>query len=129
MLTISEFAKRLSNERKRLKMTQAEFGKLCGVKPASQFLYEKGARAPNADYLLKAAEVGVHISYLFQDESVRFGASELSTDDLASLYVESDTKGRDTNGMLYDLEHRVNIFKNLIANSANVLTNKIKKSA
>jgi len=129
MLTNPNFGKRLSTERKRLRMTQADFAEACGVKPASQFLYERGDRTPNAKYLSKAAKVGVHIGYLFQGDSAKYGTNILATDDLVKIFVECDTKCRDTNGRLQDLEHRIKYFRDSIEKCATLATKKLKDSA
>lgn len=51
-------------ERKRLNLSQTEFGEACGVGLRSQQNYENGSRTPDADYLQKAHELGVDINYL-----------------------------------------------------------------
>ena len=48
---MSSLGGRLREERKRLDMTQAEFGKIGGVSGETQGNYEKGKRTPTATYL------------------------------------------------------------------------------
>jgi transcriptional regulator with XRE-family HTH domain len=108
-----EFGGRLAEERKRLSLNQTEFAKACGVKSASQFLYEKGDRTPNAEYLLKAQDIGVRIGYLFGgDKAVNTNA--ISTQELGRLYKRVDDLSRDSLGRLLDIEHRVALFIRLI---------------
>ncbi|WP_230660458.1 helix-turn-helix domain-containing protein [Psychrobacter sp. I-STPA10] len=58
------FSDRLREERDRIGLKQKEFGEFCGVKRNAQILYEKGERSPDSDYLTKAYELGVDVSYL-----------------------------------------------------------------
>ena len=58
------FAERLKEERGKLGLNQEDFGKACGVKKLAQFNYEKGERKPDSEYLQKAHELGVDVSYL-----------------------------------------------------------------
>nr|WP_315210811.1 helix-turn-helix transcriptional regulator [uncultured Albidiferax sp.] len=58
------FSERLTQERKRLKMSQAILGAHGGVAKLTQFSYEKGTSAPDAVYLAKVAEVGVDVLYV-----------------------------------------------------------------
>lgn len=55
---------RIKSERKKLGLTQAEFSEACGVKLRAQSNYEAGKNVPDADYLEKAHELGVDITYL-----------------------------------------------------------------
>lgn len=58
------FSERLKEERLRLTLSQTDFAKPCGVTKQAQIRYEKGERQPNSDYLQKAHELGVDVSYL-----------------------------------------------------------------
>lgn len=62
------FSERLKDERERLGLSQTDFGEKCGVKKLAQINYEKGERKPDSDYLQKAHELGVDISYLFSGQ-------------------------------------------------------------
>lgn len=55
---------RLRGERQRLGLAQSEFGAKCGVSKTSQFNYEAGERSPDAEYFLKAHELGVDTHYV-----------------------------------------------------------------
>ena len=72
-------AARLRQERERLGYTQNAFAELGGVKRVSQFLYEKGDRAPDTSYLLRLERHGVNIGYiLFGDAVERREAGRLA---------------------------------------------------
>lgn len=59
-----DFSARLKEERKRLGLNQETFGTVAGVSQMSQLNYEKGARKPDADYLMAIAKHGVDVAYL-----------------------------------------------------------------
>lgn len=62
------FGDRLRLERKRIGMSQEEFGRACGVVRKSQISYEAGTRSPNADYLQCAHRQGVDVTFLITGE-------------------------------------------------------------
>lgn len=113
MQKLSKFCERLTEERKRLSLTQAQFAKACGVKPASQFLYEKGDRSPNSEYLLKAQGIGVRIDYLFAGEAA-LSTQTTNVHELGRLFKRVDDLSRDALGRLTDLESRVQLFMLLL---------------
>lgn len=108
-----EFHQRLAAERKRLGMTQREFAHACGVKPPSQFLYEKGDRSPSATYLSKALICGVNLAALFYGEENLNMGSALPSAEMVKLYSTCDHMCRDPEGRLLDLEERASVFKDL----------------
>lgn len=55
---------RLKEERKRLALTQTEFGRLGGVGKTTQINYESGERSPDAQYLEAIARTGVDVQYI-----------------------------------------------------------------
>ncbi len=55
---------RLSDERGRLGMSQADFARLAGLTDRAQRLYEKGERFPDAQYLAAVAGHGVDVLYV-----------------------------------------------------------------
>ena len=63
---------RLRAERERLKLSQAAIAEAGGVKPLTQFSYEKGSSYPNADYLAKVSELGVDALYVVIGERAPF---------------------------------------------------------
>lgn len=66
---------RLKSERLRLGVAPADFAGACGVSRTTQFAYEGGARAPDADYLQRAADLGVDVLFV-----VTGGRSSLDSD-------------------------------------------------
>ncbi|MGX9694917.1 helix-turn-helix domain-containing protein [Achromobacter anxifer] len=69
---------RLREERKRLRMDQATFGEVGGVKALAQLTYESGKRSPDANYLERVAAAGVDVLYVLT------GVRTLSEADLAA---------------------------------------------
>lgn len=55
---------RLREERMRTGLTQTEFAELAGVKKNAQSNYEKGERAPDAEYLIALADAGYDVLYI-----------------------------------------------------------------
>lgn len=55
---------RLQSERKRLKMSLVAFGDAVGVSKTTQVMYEADTRAPDTNYLARAATVGVDSVYV-----------------------------------------------------------------
>lgn len=55
---------RLRLERKRLKLNQSSFGESVGVLQKTQSSYEKDKRKPDSEYLCRASEIGVDITYV-----------------------------------------------------------------
>lgn len=114
MKKFSDFGNRLQSERERLCLTQAEMANLCGVKPASQYLYERGDRTPNAEYLMKASTIGIDTEFLLDAKKVPDASStNHSINELRKLFVECDHKSRDEMGRLLDLDNRASIFISL----------------
>lgn len=58
------FCERLKAERKRLGYTGATFAVAVGVPQSSQSMFETGKRVPDADYLMKACELGADPAFL-----------------------------------------------------------------
>ncbi|MFP4894514.1 helix-turn-helix domain-containing protein [Paraburkholderia sp. EG304] len=55
---------RLRAERKQMNLSQRAFGERGGVTEKTQVLYEKGERAPDANYLSRISGVGVDVLYV-----------------------------------------------------------------
>lgn len=55
---------RLRSERKRLGVSQTEFGEWGGVSKNAQANYENGSRNPDANYLAAVAKIGVDVNYV-----------------------------------------------------------------
>lgn len=77
---LEQFGHRLKEERERLGLTQEAMAKLGGTARASQYLYEQGTRAPNAEYLLRVMQGGADIVYLFAGEKSELSALNSSVD-------------------------------------------------
>lgn len=66
----SDIGGRLREERERLGLNQAELGTSGGVQKLAQLKYEKGDRAPDADYLEAVAAKGVDVLYVLTGKRV-----------------------------------------------------------
>jgi transcriptional regulator with XRE-family HTH domain len=64
-----EFFERLTQERKRLNLSQASFAKAVGASLSSQKLYESGAREPNVSYLKALDAIGVDVFFLLHGDT------------------------------------------------------------
>lgn len=95
---MSNFCERLREERERLGYNQADFGEVGGVKKLAQFNYEKGERAPDAEYLGKIAGIGADVVYLLTGQrSVPITATLNKKEEaLLDNYRNSDEKGKKT---------------------------------
>ncbi len=61
---MSFFFERLRDARKKLGLSQEEFGAIAGMKKRAQQNYEKGDRKPDSDYLAEIAKHGIDIGFL-----------------------------------------------------------------
>lgn len=91
-----DIGERLRSERERLRMPQAAFAELCGVKKLAQINYESNKRRPDADYLAKAAAAGVDVAYVVT--GVRTGPAPAALParerTLLENYQKTDAEGR-----------------------------------
>jgi transcriptional regulator with XRE-family HTH domain len=62
--SISTFPERLLIERKRIGLSQEEFGKLGNVSKTAQYLYESGRNWPTLEYLEALRVSGVDVAYI-----------------------------------------------------------------
>jgi transcriptional regulator with XRE-family HTH domain len=69
---------RLKDERKRLLLTQQNFGGIGGVEANAQAMYEKGVRSPKTDYLGAIWRIGVDIRYVLTAERYRLALGDLT---------------------------------------------------
>lgn len=121
---IREIGKRVREERERIGMTQEDFGKVGGVRRATQYLYEQGDRTPSMEYLARIVAAGADMNYLVTGERVRTSESRWTIDKnaLAAAYRLVDEFARDSKGRLLDLEHRIALLSalcNAVADKAN----------
>ncbi|WP_196161786.1 helix-turn-helix domain-containing protein [Reinekea sp. G2M2-21] len=100
------FAERLVAERVRLGLKVKEMASLCGVKVATQYLYERGERSPNSDYIQKAFEAGVKPENLFDFKHLSYPKRKNENIDweasLNSAFLETEIECRDPQGRLLD---------------------------
>ncbi|MBQ0714200.1 MAG: helix-turn-helix transcriptional regulator [Paraperlucidibaca sp.] len=61
---LSDVSSRLQSERKRIGLSQENFGKELGVSKRTQASYEGGTNLPDASYLIAAKQIGVDINYV-----------------------------------------------------------------
>lgn len=62
--TLSKFAVRLAQERRRVHPHQGDFARAVGVSQGQQSLYERGQRELRASYLEACAAVGIDVGYV-----------------------------------------------------------------
>lgn len=110
------FHERLARERKRIRLTQAQFAAACGVRLGAQYLYEKGSRSPTAVYLRKAKALGVNTEYVLGDDMPVPNELGLliTADKVLALYRQVDDLSRDQEGRLFDLGERLALLRRLI---------------
>lgn len=61
---MKDLGTRLKEERKRLGLSQQEFGTIGGVEANAQGKYENGERIPRSDYLAALGKKGVDVLYV-----------------------------------------------------------------
>jgi len=106
---------RLRQERERLGMTQAELSAIGGVKPLTQYLYERGDRTPQFDYILRVVRAGVDLSFLVNGVRGRTMEGDVVLKDgvFAELYRLVATYGVTPEGKRLSDEERIAIFASL----------------
>jgi transcriptional regulator with XRE-family HTH domain len=116
----AQLGARLLEERLRLGLTQEEFAALGGVKLGAQYLYEKGKRSPNADYLVRLRAAGVDLAYVLGLKDVphskKSGLAEKkhNVEEMIGLFSQADRECRDQNGALLEFGYRYDRFKKLV---------------
>lgn len=78
---MSGIGDRLREERERLRLSQAAFGDIGGVKANAQGKYESGDRFPGADYLQAVALAGVDVLYVVTGSRAPEPASSITGDE------------------------------------------------
>lgn len=87
---MSGVGERLREERERLRLSQAAFGEIGGVKANAQGKYESSERFPGADYLESVATHGVDVLYVVTGERKPLPSESLTVEEslvLAHLRV------------------------------------------
>lgn len=69
---------RLREERKRLLLSQRDFGAIGGVAENAQGSYERGARIPKSDYLAALQHRGVDVVYVLSGERPSVNSGDLT---------------------------------------------------
>lgn len=74
-----------------LKLSQAELAQLCGYTREQQGRFERDVNHPGSEYLLRAAEHGVDISYVLTGAPGAMNAEEL---ELLQRFRSADAEGK-----------------------------------
>lgn len=69
---------RLKEERKRLGLSQQDFGSIGGVEANAQGKYESGERIPRSDYLAALGKKGVDVLYVLSGSCTPMAADSLN---------------------------------------------------
>ncbi|SEA50016.1 helix-turn-helix domain-containing protein [Variovorax sp. YR216] len=87
---------RLKEERERLGLSQADFAAIGDASKRTQIQWEKGAAAPNAEFLALVAQVGVDVLYVVTGQRTPAPSNALTSDEAALVenYKHSDEEGR-----------------------------------
>lgn len=78
---MSGLGERLREERKRLGLSQADFGALGGVKANAQGKYEADERSPDSGYLEGLAAAGIDVLYVLTGKRTPVTADGLADDE------------------------------------------------
>ena len=87
---------RLKEERKRLSLSQHDFGAVGGVAENAQGHYERGDRLPKSDYLIAVGKIGTDVLYVLTGERRPIDAESLSNDEavIVEHYRDLDSVDR-----------------------------------
>ncbi|TVT91379.1 helix-turn-helix domain-containing protein [Pseudomonas sp. RGB] len=77
----SSLGGRLKEERKRLLLSQHDFGVIGGVAGNAQGHYERGERLPKSDYLMAIRRRGVDVLYVLSGERSHMSADDLTVEE------------------------------------------------
>jgi transcriptional regulator with XRE-family HTH domain len=75
---MKEFGSRLREVRKRLGLSQQEFGSIGGVEANAQGKYESGERTPRSDYLAALNKEGIDVLYILSGKKMPMATECLS---------------------------------------------------
>lgn len=104
------FGERLKQERKRLRLSQAQFAEKVGLKRITQHMYEKEQNYPNYRYFRDISDLGVDLSYLLFNKKTDAQGLELSLSTLKDIFSIVDNKCRDKSGNPLSFEDRLEFF-------------------
>jgi len=82
---MKDLGSRLKEERKRLGLSQQEFGAIGGVEANAQGKYESGERIPRSDYLAALEKKGVDILYVLSAKHTPMTADSLNAAERAII--------------------------------------------
>ncbi|WP_343675920.1 helix-turn-helix transcriptional regulator [Paraburkholderia heleia] len=94
------FPTRLKQERRRLRLSQAELANAGGVQKHAQLNYEKGLRCPDASYLAGVAEAGVDVLYLLTGRTSDPATLALDPDEERVLAGYRELRPREKRGIM-----------------------------
>ena len=75
---MKDLGSRLKEERKRLGLSQQDFGSIGGVEANAQGKYESGERIPRSDYLAALGRKGIDIMYVLSGERTPIATDTLN---------------------------------------------------
>ncbi|MEQ7920289.1 helix-turn-helix transcriptional regulator [Xanthomonas sp. WHRI 1810A] len=75
---MKDFGSRLKEVRKRLGLSQHEFGSIGGVEANAQGKYESGDRIPRSDYLAALNKKGIDVLYILSGKRMPMATESLS---------------------------------------------------
>lgn len=75
---MKDLGSRLKEERKRLGLSQQDFGSIGGVEANAQGKYESGERIPRSDYLAALGKKGIDIMYVLSGERTPIATDTLN---------------------------------------------------
>jgi transcriptional regulator with XRE-family HTH domain len=82
---MKDLGSRLKEERKRLGLSQQEFGSIGGVEANAQGKYESGERIPRSDYLAELGKKGVDVLYVLSGKRTPMSADSLNDTERAII--------------------------------------------
>lgn len=75
---MKDLGSRLKEERKRLGLSQQDFGSIGGVEANAQGKYESGERIPRSDYLAALGKKGIDVMYVLSGERTPIATDTLN---------------------------------------------------
>ena len=75
---MKDLGSRLKEARKRMGLSQQEFGAIGGVEANAQGKYESGERIPRSDYLAALKKKGIDVLYILSGEKTPMANESLS---------------------------------------------------
>jgi len=76
---MNDLGSRLKEARKRMGLSQQEFGAIGGVEANAQGKYESGERIPRSDYLAALKKKGIDVLYILSGEKTPMATESLNS--------------------------------------------------